>query len=312
MLAKANMSPSPGENYVYEYKWDGYRTMASVLHGEAHLYSRNGLSFDLKFSSILKDLRQIKESVVLDGEMVAVNKENVPEFQLIQNNETNGAKIKYYLFDLLYLNGEKITAFSYLERRELLKLLFNKYKFKNVMLSEMLSGSKESLMKKAGKKKLEGIIAKRSDSNYVPGKRSSAWIKLKIFNTQSVVICGFTAPQGSRKKFGALILGVYEGKELKYAGHCGTGFTDESLADLYKKMKPLITNKPAFKKIPETNQPATWIKPALIGEVEFTEWTKDGALRHAAFKGLREDLILKEIKREPTIQNKERYATKSK
>lgn len=208
MLAKTAGKLINEEDYAFEYKWDGFRCMARVSDDKVELISRNGISFNERFEIIANELQQIKDEVILDGEIVAVNKRNEPEFQLLQNAYNSKTKLRYYIFDLLYINGHILTGMPYLERNAQLNLLFRKYKFKSVYLSEILKGQLPELFAKARDKKLEGIIAKRSNGLYFPGKRTSEWLKIKVFNTQSAMICGFTKPQGGRQKFGSLILGI--------------------------------------------------------------------------------------------------------
>jgi bifunctional non-homologous end joining protein LigD len=299
MLATLAAGPFDSEEFIYEIKWDGYRALASVQDGQVDLYSRNLKDFNLSYPAIVDQLRKIKEDVLLDGEVIAYAKKGSPSFQLLQNLGTNKkTRLEYVIFDLLYLNGKDLMGLPLVRRKELLKSICAKYK---MTYSEHIEGKGIKFFELAKKKNLEGIMAKHKESKYIPAYRSDSWLKIKHHKTDEGIIVGFTAPSGTRAHFGALVLGQYRTKdELTFIGHTGTGFNHETLSTLYKKMKPLITKKSPFKTKVPLNAPITWIKPKLVAELKFTEWTTGGNMRHPVFLGLREDKSAKEVRPEPT------------
>ena len=308
MLSDSKSEPFDGKDWAFEIKWDGYRAIAD-LRNEIQLYSRNGLSFAEKFKKIVNSLKLQDHEMILDGELVAYDNAGKPSFQMLQNmGENPNLTIVYQVFDLLYLNGHSTENLDYLQRKELLKEALKETDLVKYH-DHVLEKGKEffRLVENLG---LEGMMAKKIDSTYATNSRNGDWLKIKSQQTEEVLICGFTAPKGSRKKFGSLILGRYNGDEIIFTGHTGTGFSDKTLTEIYKKMEPLIISKPVFKTIPKTNDKPTWIKPELIAEIKFTEMTKDHIFRHPVFLRLREDLNPKdlnfkkeeEIKEETTLK----------
>ncbi len=292
MLATAHKYPFSSEDWVFEIKWDGYRAIAEVGK-EFRFYSRNGLSFADKYPAIIDSLKQQTHEMILDGEIVAY-KDGMPSFQALQHFDENHSTIIYHVFDLLYLNGHDTRELSLLQRKELLKEAL--IESDHLKYCDHVAKEGEAFFKAIEENNLEGMIAKRIDSAYADNVRSSNWLKIKRQQTEDVIIAGYTAPQGARSKFGALILGRYnENNELIYAGHAGTGFTEDTLKKLYDTMQPLIIKTAAFKKIPKTNAPATWIKPELVAEIKYSELTKDNIFRHPVFMGLRQDKSAEEV-----------------
>ncbi|MBJ2125175.1 DNA ligase D [Flavobacterium sp. IB48] len=296
MLASLREKPFDNEEWIFENKYDGYRTIAVINAQHADLFSRNQLSFTENFKPIAEELQQIDHNVVFDGEVVVENDAGKADFQLLQNYMKTGiGNLKYYVFDLLNLDGNLITELSLLERKELLKILFNKYSFSNVFYSEHTVGDGIQQFEKAVKNKTEGIIAKKSDSTYTVNRRSSNWLKIKTANEEEAIIIGITEPKNSRKYFGALLLGQYDGKKLHYIGKCGTGFTKAILKELYTKLKPhFIEKSPLDEKVP-LRDPIQWIKPKVVCQVKFSEWTQDQHLRHPVYLGLRIDKKAEEV-----------------
>ncbi len=290
MLASVSEKPFDDDEWIFENKYDGYRTIAVINVQQVDLFSRNKLSFNSNFKPIAEELKQIDHTVVLDGEVVVENDSGKADFQLLQNYMKTGiGNLKYYVFDLLNLDGNLITELSLLERKELLKILFNKYPFSNVFYSEHTIGDGIKQFEQAIKNKTEGIIAKRADSTYAINRRSTNWLKIKTANEEEAIIIGITEPKNSRKYFGALLLGQYEGKKLKYIGKCGTGFTEAILKELYTKLKPhFIEKSPLDEKIP-LRDPIQWVKPKVVCQVKFSEWTQDQHLRHPVYLGIRID-----------------------
>lgn len=306
MLAELKEEPFDDPDWVYEIKYDGYRALAACNGDDGvDLYSRNLLSFNKDFEPVVQHLKGIGHSCILDGEVVIEDDNGRSSFQLLQNNRDNPKGVlKYYVFDLLQLDGNDLTGLPLLERKELLKMLLAKAKLTNVYYSDHVVEKGVKFFELAIKKGLEGIIAKNGSSLYRVNKRSSDWVKIKITKEQEVVIAGITEPKGGRSHFGSLLLGVYNRGEFEYVGKCGTGFDEKALAELYGKFKPLFTNKSPFKQKVSVPNKVQWLKPKLVCQVKFTEWTNEGSMRHPVFLGLRKDKKAEEVKREIPQQMK--------
>lgn len=290
MLASLREKPFDDDEWIFENKYDGYRTLAVINNQNVELLSRNKISFTENFKSIAEELKQIDHTVVLDGEVVVEDESGKANFQLLQNYiKTGNGNLKYYVFDLLNLNGNVITGLSLLERKELLKILFNKYPFSNVHFSEHTIGDGIKQFEKATKNKTEGIIAKKADSTYTVNRRSSNWLKIKTANEEEAIIIGITEPKNSRKYFGAILLGQYDGKKLEYIGKCGTGFTEEVLKDLHTKLKPYFIEKSPLDEKIALRDKIQWVKPKIVCQIKFSEWTQDRHLRHPVYLGIRID-----------------------
>ncbi|TAL18406.1 hypothetical protein EPN96_01155 [bacterium] len=297
MLATTAKEPFDNPEWLFEVKWDGYRAIAEVRGGEVSLYSRNLLSLSEKFAPVAEALRDLRFEAVLDGEIVAVDEKGQPDFQLLQNYSKAGkGYLLYYVFDLLYLEGRDLTGVPLVKRKELLKKILPHSQ--RIRFSDHVRKDGLLFFRVALAKGLEGIVAKHGLSAYRAGVRSRHWLKLKRQRTQDAVIGGFTSPRGGRRYFGSLILGVYEGGELVSIGHSGGGFGEEDLKRIYERLEPLIQQDCPFKAAPETNAPATWVRPELVCEVAFTEWTEEGLLRHPVFLRMRDDKPASEAIRE--------------
>lgn len=294
MLAKETEQPFDDANWLFEIKWDGYRAISEIKQGKVELYSRNGNSFNTSYPVVFNELKKLKDDVVLDGEIVVLNEEGKPDFQKLQHYEDNTQyPVCYYVFDVLSINGHNTYELPLTERKKLLKKILPKNPV--IKYSDHIPGKGKAFFAAAKKKDMEGIMAKKAGSHYYPGVRTNEWLKIKNHRSAEVVIAGFTKPTGSRKYFGALVLGIRSGKQLKYAGHTGTGFNQASLKEIYAQLKPLITKQSPFTEAVKTNAPVTWVKPVLIAEIKFTEWTNDGKMRHPVFLRLRTDKKLNEI-----------------
>ncbi|RYD77022.1 MAG: DNA ligase D, partial [Sphingobacteriales bacterium] len=298
MLASPGADPFDDEEWLYEIKWDGYRAIAECNLKEIKLYSRNGLSFNEKFKPVTKALSKIKHKAVLDGEVVWLDKKGNPSFQKLQQYEEGpDGRLVYYVFDLLFLDGKDIRALPLTDRKSLLKKLLSTVKDKAIQYNDHVLKNGKAFYASATKKKLEGVIAKKADGEYATGLRSKEWLKIKNRTSMEAVIAGYTAPQKSRKHFGSLVLGEYVGNELKYLGHTGTGFDEKTLQELWKKMQPLVTTASPFNQKVRVNMPVTWLKPKLVAEIFYAELTHEGILRHSAFKGLRIDKKITDVKK---------------
>ncbi len=312
MKAQLVDSPPPGD-WTYEIKFDGFRALALVENGGVRLLSRNEKDLGEKFPEIADAVARLKvRSAVLDGEIVALDKKGRSSFQLLQAFELGQERppIFYYVFDLPRLNGDDLRGLSLVERKARLKRLLKKPP-KALRYSASLEGDVVRLLQEARKAGLEGLIGKRKDSVYETGRRSGAWIKLKILQEQEFVIGGYSDPEGSRTHFGALLIGVYEGKFLKFMGKVGTGFNEALLSALHEKFLKIPAEKCPFSNLPENRsgryrsgitapemKRCHWVKPEIVCQVKFSEWTRDGKLRQPVFLGLREDKEAREVARE--------------
>ncbi len=298
MLATLIDEPFDSKEWLFEVKWDGFRALAHLNGKKVQLVSRNNLLFNEKFPSIVKEL-QGSQKAILDGEIVVVDSRGKSHFQLLQNysNLTEGV-LCYYVFDILYKEGKDLRDLPLIERKEIAKKVVKEIASPYIRYSDHVIGEGKKLFKEAQKESLEGIIAKKLSSRY-ESARSRSWLKIKTKLRQEFIITGFTDPQGSRKKFGALICAVYDDqKKLVFVGQVGGGFSEAMLDDVYKKLKPLQTKKCPFEMPPKTRGHVTWVKPKLVCEVSFSEWTKQNSLRHPVFQGLREDKNPASIKKE--------------
>jgi bifunctional non-homologous end joining protein LigD len=297
MLASLVNEPFDDPQWVFEVKWDGYRAIAEVRDGDVSLYTRNKISLNRKFSLVADSLRKLRYEAILDGEIVVVDDEGRPDFQMLQNYQKSGeGHLIYYVFDLLFFRGHDLTGLPLLRRKELLRKILPSTG--HIKFSDHVSKEGVLFFKAARGKGLEGIVAKHSRSVYRMGRRSRKWLKVKTRLTQDCVIAGFTEPRGRRKYFGSLVLGAFEGNALIYIGHSGGGFRAEDLKSIYERLKPLVRKRCPFNTEPAANAPVTWVKPQLVCEVEFAGWTKEGIMRQPVFSRLREDKVSREAVRE--------------
>lgn len=286
MLAKDTDRPFDDPDWIFEIKWDGYRAIAEVNKNDVSLYSRNGNTFNASYPLVVDALKKQHINAVLDGEVVVFDDEGNPSFNAIQNY--NGENpICYYVFDMLEINGEDLTDLPLLERKERLREIITDTDI--IKYSDHIEEKGNALFDLVGQKDMEGIIAKLADSRYLPGVRTSNWLKIKHHKTMEAIICGYTKPSGSRKYFGALVLGVYRDKKLKYIGHTGSGFNMKSIKEMYEVLQPLVTSASPFNERVKTNMPVTWVEPKLVCEIKYSEITPEGNLRHPIFLHLRED-----------------------
>lgn len=295
MLATLVDKPFNDEEWLYEIKWDGYRAITYKDDHRFDLLSRNNISFESKFEPIAHALKELSVNAVLDGEIVAVNKKGLPDFQLLQNwRSAKEGILNYYVFDIIWLDGYNLTSLPLIERKKILQKILPAA-HESIKYSDHVFYEGESFFNLALDRGLEGIMAKKISGKYETGSRTGTWLKIKVNQRQEVVIAGFTKPRNSRNYFGALLLGVYKGDELIYVGHTGSGFDAKSLEVVHNKLQKLIIDKSPFAETPKTNMPATWVKPKLVCEIKFTEWTKSLQARHPIFMGLREDKNPKDI-----------------
>lgn len=302
MLATAHKKIFNKPGWIYELKWDGYRLIADIRNGKVSIYSRNGIAYNSKFPNLVKDLENIAHDVILDGEVVVLDKKGIPLFQELQNYDpSSSGRLRFYVFDMLYLNGHSMLELPLLERKSLIPEVLED----NVIsvYCDHVEGMGSAFYEKAVEAGMEGVIAKQADSTYTPGYRSEKWLKIKAHESQEALICGYTESENS--VFGSLILGVYEEGGLKYVGNCGTGFSTSEKRQLLERMQKLEQKENPFSKsLNLKGRKPNWIRPDLICEVLFSEWTKSGRMRHPVYKGLREDKTPPEVNKEVTTSHK--------
>jgi DNA ligase D-like protein (predicted ligase)/DNA ligase D-like protein (predicted polymerase)/DNA ligase D-like protein (predicted 3'-phosphoesterase) len=275
--------------WAFEGKWDGYRLLVDADHGEVRLRSRSGRDLTAEFPqlhSLAADLGD--HHAVLDGEVVALDASGVPRFSEMQNR-ARATRIEFRAFDLLYLDGRSLLRAKYRDRRKLLETLASAG---GLNVPDLLSGDGAEALEYSREHQWEGVIAKKRDSTYQPGRRSASWIKDKYWNTQEVVIGGWRAGEGGRTSgIGSLLLGIPSAEGLHFAGRVGTGFTERDLAGLKKTLEPLQTDESPFnaRLSGQDAKGVTFVKPTLVGEVRYSEWTSDDRLRQPSWRGLRPD-----------------------
>ncbi len=314
MLATLVDKPFDKPGWLYEVKWDGYRTIAIINKGQVELRSRNDKSFNEKFYAVHKAVQDWNINAVVDGEIVVLDEKGQSNFSSLQNwrSEADG-ELYFYVFDLLWLEGKDLMKLPLTDRRNLLKEIIPGDGI--IRLSENFEEDGIKFFEAAKKIGLEGIIAKKSDSLYLPGVRTNDWLKIKANKRQEMVIGGFTRNENTSKLFSSLLVGVFEKGKLIYTGKVGTGFNENTQKEMMKKFKPLIVKRPPFDEIPDVNKPsrfrpdppnatATWLKPVLVCEVSFTEMTNDGIMRHPSFEGMRIDKKAKEVMKEKPAKTK--------
>jgi bifunctional non-homologous end joining protein LigD len=314
-LATATDEPFDDSDWLFEIKWDGFRALAEIdAEGNVKLTSRNGKDLLSKFPE-LENMGTAFRSlpIIVDGEIVALDDKGRSSFQRLQNRiesirgprkPTGGGHIAFVAFDVLFADGRDLRPLPLEQRKKILENLI--VEGGDVVYSKHIVGDGKKLFEQAEKRGLEGVMAKRRDAPYESGRRTRTWLKIKAQKRQEFVIGGYTEPRGSRKGFGALIVGYYEKGRFLYAGHVGTGFNTKILEALTKRLRHLERKTCPFATLPpKSAAPAHWVSPDLVCEVRFTEWTDEGYLRHPAFMGLREDKDPKSVVREVEIPHDE-------
>jgi bifunctional non-homologous end joining protein LigD len=314
-LASLVRQPPEGDEWLHEIKFDGYRMFCCVRQGKARLISRSGQDWTARFQPVADAVGRLPvDTAVVDGEVVVLDEHGVSQFQLLQNalgksgQAPRTGALLYYAFDLLYLDGFDLTGVILEDRQARLEALLKKARLApRIQFSGHVVGRGREFFQQACQSRLEGIVSKRRDSLYVPG-RSADWLKSKCRQTGEFVIGGFTRPEGTRIGFGALLLGYHrKNGDLIYAGRVGTGFGDRFLRELTARLKELDQQQSPFAKgspdIPRKG--VRWVRPELVGQVEFSNWTDDGILRQAAFQGLREDKPARDVVLERPIETPE-------
>lgn len=317
----------PGSGWTFEPKFDGIRVLAYVTSDDVRLITRNGKNKSQQFPEIVASLQklatQLKRSLVLDGEIVALIDGEPARFQELQSRmhvketamiarHSSSTPAALILFDLLVDGDDVLLREPWTVRRERLVKRIGKRVTTQLRITDSVEGDGKKMLEQARRQGWEGIIAKQIDSRYEPGNRSRNWLKLKIEFRQEFVIGGFTEPRNNREHIGALLLGYYDRDRFIYVGHTGGGFTREGLKDMYKRLKPLLTKTSPFAETPKTNERAHWVKPEVVVEVKFSEWTADRRLRQPIFLGVRDDKSAREVGLEGvSVQKKERTSDAS-
>ncbi len=293
-LATLIDGPFDDDEWLFEIKWDGYRAICTIdAKGKLSVVSRNGLDLLKQFPD-LDGLTDAFESVpiVVDGEIVSLDSKGRSDFQRLQEYAQHGHDLTFAAFDLLYADGRDQRKVPLEERKALLERLIRDDDL--VLYSKHVAGKGKALFEQAKRNQLEGIIGKKRASPYIE-RRTRDWVKIKAQLEQEFVIGGWTDPRGSRKGFGSLLLGAYEGKNLRFVGSVGTGFSVKLIGDIMKKLERLACASSPFCNDVVANAPTHWVKPELVAQVRFTEWTRDNYLRQPAFLGLRADKEAREV-----------------
>jgi bifunctional non-homologous end joining protein LigD len=287
-----------GPEWLYELKLDGYRALAIRTGGRVVLRSRNDNDFNARYPSIVKALANLPDETVIDGEIVALDEGGRPSFNSLQNYGSAGAPLHFFIFDVLILKGKDVMGDPLMKRRELIEAHILPMLAEPIRYSPILDATLRALIQSVKAQGLEGLVAKRRDSKYESGQRSGAWQKMRVNQGQGLVIAGYTP---SPKNFDALVIGYYEGDRLMYAARTRNGFTPASRAELFNKINPLEVSECPFANLPEKKAgrwgagltaakmaECRWLKPQLVGQFEFVEWTEDNHLRHSRFVTMRD------------------------
>jgi DNA ligase D-like protein (predicted ligase) len=296
-----------GRGWVWEIKLDGYRAVAAKSAGTVTLYSRNKKILNKRFPYLIDPLQQLPDGTVVDGEIVALDDDGRPVFNLLQNFTSESDRIRYFVFDLLCYDNRDLARLPLLKRREILRSRI-KFEHERVKVADYIETTADQIVAAVREQRLEGIVGKRKDSVYEPGKRSGAWIKHRVNLGQEFVIGGFTpGPHG----LDAIIVGYYRGDELIYVARTRNGFVPASRHRVFEKLRPLVTPECPFVNLPETRKArwgealtaekmkkCVWVRPVIVAQIEFLEWTDADHLRHSKFAGLRDDKSAREVVKE--------------
>jgi DNA ligase D-like protein (predicted ligase) len=307
LLLRADTLPDDPARWEYQLKFDGYRAIAFKSGGRVHLRSRNDNDFSIRYPAVVRGLAGLPNETVIDGELVALDEDGRPSFNALQNYASH-VPVIYYVFDVMILAGRDVKAETLEARRQLLERNVLPKLAEPVRYTGPLKASLRDLVHSVKTERLEGVVAKRRDSRYEPGLRSGAWMKMRINQAQEFVIGGYTV---GTKTFDALIFGYYEGDRLIYAARTRNGFTPAMRARLFEKFRRLQIPECPFANLPEARSgrwgqgltkakmaECRWLKPQLVGQFEFLEWTGENHLRHTRFVGLREDKPARDVRRE--------------
>jgi len=308
LLLKSEALPDDPARWLYELKLDGYRAIAFKSDGRLHLRSRNDNDFTARYAAVLRGLKNLPDETVVDGEIVAFDEDGRPSFNRLQNYDASSTPIGYFVFDVLVLGGRDVTREPLAARQALLERKVLPHLAEPVRYVAPLDGSLQTLVHSVKAHGFEGLVAKRRDSRYESGERSGAWRKMRVNRGQEFVIGGYTP--GTRA-FDALVIGYYQDGQLLYASRTRNGFTPALRTQLFRRFKGLETDACPFANLPEAKSgrwgegltakkmaECRWLKPVLVGQFEFLEWTADDHLRHTRFVALRDDKDPRKVTRE--------------
>ncbi|MGC1854977.1 MAG: non-homologous end-joining DNA ligase [Candidatus Aquirickettsiella sp.] len=301
-LATLVKKPPAGDDWLHEIKFDGYRLLCFIKDKKIKFLTRNQKDWTEKFKELQREIKRLNlKSAILDGEVIAVNNKNKPDFQLLSNSinaKEKKSKLNYVIFDLIYYQGKDLSRCALQARKDLLRKLIPLNNSMLIFSNHIDGNDGDTFFKKACKEGLEGIVSKNKLSPYISG-RNRNWLKIKCSKRQEFLVVGFTPGKGNRHYFASLVLAVHgKDNQLVYCGKVGTGFNESSLKSIRKILDKYKTGKMPFKDVPTEIGEVFWVIPKIIVEVEFTEWTRTGLLRHPSFKGLRSDKHPKEIIKE--------------
>ncbi|MCG9790873.1 DNA ligase D [Flavobacterium algicola] len=304
ILATTATTAFDNKEWIFEKKYDGYRTIAVIDKNEINLFSRNQQLLSKDFQPITDDLKNINHSVIIDGEVVIEDENGQSNFQMLQNYiKTGKGELKYYVFDLLNLDHNDLRNLKLIERKELLQLLLEQNKLSKTFYSKHIEEKGIAFFEKSTELKEEGIMAKKATSTYLTGKRTADWLKIKNHLQDEAVIVGITKSKNVTDTFGALLLAQYSNTNLKYIGKCGSGFTQQSLKDLFNTFQPYFTDKSPLPEKISIREEIQWLVPHFVCSVKFSQWTNNKRLRHPVFLGIRTDKNLKDITTEDQTDN---------
>jgi DNA ligase D-like protein (predicted ligase) len=307
LLLPSEKLPDDLARWEYQLKFDGYRAIAFKSNGKVHLRSRNDNDFTARYPHVVRGLARMPDETVIDGELVALDDDGRPSFNALQNF-LPGATVVYYVFDVMVLEGRDVTATPLDGRRELLERTVLPTLAEPVRYTGELRAGLRDLIHSVKAQGLEGLVAKRRTSTYEPGLRSGAWMKMRVNRGQEFVIGGYTV---GTKTFDAVVIGYYDGDRLIYAARTRNGFTPVAREQLFRKFARLEMRECPFANLPEAKSgrwgqgltktkmaECRWLKPSLVGQFEFVEWTPDNHLRHSRFVALRDDKAARDVRRE--------------
>lgn len=285
MLASASKEIFNDPDWLYELKWDGYRILAHISEKGVLLQSRNGINLNTKFPKLANELEGIDHDSILDGEVVVLDEHGVSQFGELQNYPDANGVLRFYVFDMLYLNGYSMLDLPLTDRKKLIPEVIEGLEI--TQYCDHIEGMGTALFDKATAAGMEGVMAKHKDSTYAPAARTEKWLKIKSVESIDALICGYTDSVGGGAAFGSLILGIRENEKIRYIGNCGSGFSEKSRKMLLERMAPYRTGKNSFgKKLPLKGRKPNWMVPTLTCEVNYSERTKNGLLRNPVFKRL--------------------------
>jgi bifunctional non-homologous end joining protein LigD len=301
MLATAASRLPTGRDWTYEVKWDGYRTLAVLESGSVRLFSRNLKDVTKSYPAVARAVAALRtNSAVIDGEVVALDEAGRPSFQALHHGA--GHRLAFFVFDLLRLNGDDLTGWPLTKRRSHLTTLVRD---SGLLLSEPLPGSPDEIERAIRGMQLEGVVAKRSSSRYEPGRRSPSWIKVRFNRRQEFVIGGY---KPAPVNFDSILVGCYEGRRLRFSAKVRAGFRGQARSAVFVRIAAHVVARCPFSNLPNSGSGRwgegitaedmtrlVWVKPQVVVEVAFVEWTRDGLLRHPQFVGLREDKLASEV-----------------